>query len=96
MTSQRIELPSIFEIGQVTETKPLLLDALGSGSDLELDGRPVQRTDAAAVQLLTSFFVEAARRDQRVTWAGVSEPLFEATHQLGLQHHLHLPEEASA
>jgi len=90
-----VALPADCRIAVLPMLKDTLLGALGDGA-VALDGRQVERTDTAALQLLLLFRRELAARGGSLSWTGVSEALHEAASLLGLTQTLELPAPASA
>lgn len=78
------ELPQIFDISSVSEVKSTLTVALGAGDAVPLDGEPVQRIDASALQLLCAFRRAAERRGVDVVWTRASDVLIEAATTTGM------------
>ena len=82
-TSRATSLPECFDIQQAASTHRALLDALHDTSRLDLDGRHVRRTDAAAMQVLAAAALEARRRGAPFSLSP-SPALTEAARVLGL------------
>ena len=88
-------LPADCRIGAQVALKQALLDALETDG-IVLDGRAVERTDTAALQLLTLFQREVQARGSSLSWCGASDALNEAAGLLGLAQILELPAAALA
>ncbi len=88
-------LPADCRIGAQVALKQALLDALETDG-IVLDGRAVERTDTAALQLLTLFQREVKARGGTLSWCGASDALNEAAGLLGLTQILELPAAALA
>lgn len=91
----QLTLPADCRIAALPALKDALLAVLGE-SAVTLDGRQVERTDTAALQLLLLFRRELALRGANLSWFGASEALLEAASLLGLTQTLELPAAASA
>lgn len=91
----QLALPADCRIAALPVLKDALVGALGE-SAITLDGRQVERTDTAALQLLLLFRRELALRGANLSWLGASEALLEAASLLGLTQTLELPAAASA
>lgn len=90
-----LALPADCRIAALPALKDALLAALGEGA-VTLDGRHVERTDTAALQLLLLFRRELALRGANLSWLGASSALLEAAGLLGLTQTLELPAATSA
>lgn len=88
-------LPADCRIAALPVLKDALVGALSAGA-VTLDGRQVERTDTAALQLLLLFRRELALRGANLSWLGASNALLEAAGLLGLTQTLELPAAASA
>lgn len=88
-------LPADCRIAAQVALKQALMDALETGG-IVLDGRAVERTDTAALQLLTLFQREVKARGSSLSWCGASDALNEAAGLLGLTQILELPAAALA
>ncbi len=93
--SAALVLPADCRIGAQAALRQALLDALETGG-VVLDGRAVERTDTAALQLLTLFQREVQARGKSLSWCGASDALNEAAALLGLAQILELPAAALA
>ncbi len=80
------------DITQVSELHARLGEALAAGGAVVLQASAVERADAAALQLLCSFFREAAERGVSLRWESPSAALLDAARLLDLQQCLHLTE----
>ena len=81
--SPRVILPDCFDIQQAAWAHRALLDSLHEHSQLDLDGREVRRTDAAAMQVLAAAALEARRRGAPFSLSP-SPAITEAARVLGL------------
>ena len=78
-----IELPETFDIQQAVWAQATLSEMVNDGAAVEVDGRSVRRTDAAAMQVLAAAAREAANRGVPFALAA-SDVLSEAASVLGL------------
>ena len=62
--------PDEMTIYTAAEMKPVLIDHLTNGSDLELDLSKVKEIDSAGLQLLILMKTEAQRQEKRITFTG--------------------------
>ena len=88
-------LPADCRIAAQVALKQALMEVLETDG-IVLDGRAVERTDTAALQLLTLFQREVKARGSSLSWCGASDALNEAAGLLGLTQILELPAAALA
>lgn len=81
----RITLEETTNISHVGGLKTQLAEALSADEAIELDASEVVRVDAALLQLLASFSMQADAQGQSVSWVSPSEGLVEAARLTGLQ-----------
>ena len=84
-TAHIIELGDSLDIGKIAELHQRLEAALELESDaLQLNAKDIERIDAASLQLLTVFNIEAQKRGLKVRWNSPSQPLRDAADRVGL------------
>ena len=95
VASVALVLPADCRIAAQIALKQALMDVLDA-CEIVLDGSAVERTDTAALQLLTLFQREVKARGSTLSWCGTSDALNEAAGLLGLTQILELPAAALA
>lgn len=85
-----IECNEALDVAVVSDFKALLQQASGQNTPIVLDAAQVKRIDAAALQLMTAFFLEARESGLNVTWRNPTEALKYAANMTGLNEVLHL------
>jgi anti-anti-sigma regulatory factor len=80
-----LTLPEHLDIRTAPLVHEAMCTALRTAAGLHIDGRPVQRVDAAGLQLLCALFLTAASRNFAITWRSTSEPLTAAARILGVE-----------
>ncbi|GMR08598.1 MAG: hypothetical protein BMS9Abin26_1604 [Gammaproteobacteria bacterium] len=91
---KKITCNEVFDISTIGQLHKQLRKALATKAKkkcLTLDGSQVERTDAAAVQLLYAFIREATSRDIEITWHEPSESLLSSIRLMGLESSMSLP-----
>lgn len=91
---KKITCNEVFDISTLQQLHKQLTRALATKAKkkrVTLDGSQVERTDAAAVQLLYAFIREATSRDIEITWHEPSEPLLASIRLMGLESGMNLP-----
>lgn len=91
MDEIQINCLEVMNISKAAEFGQELKSALGKGVGVVLDGSGIERIDAAALQLLTAFFRDAAARKVQAKWHAPSDSLIKAAGLLGLSRQLGLP-----
>lgn len=87
---QTVLLEESLGIAQVEDFHKTLLSTLNSATEVEIDVTGLQQIDAAGVQLLYVFILDAGKRDINVSWKSTSEALERSAEQLGLSDQLGL------
>ncbi|MES0372564.1 MAG: STAS domain-containing protein [Mariprofundaceae bacterium] len=87
---QTVLLEESLGIAQVEGFHKTLLSTLNSATEVEIDVVGLQQIDAAGVQLLYAFVLDAGKRDISVSWKSTSEALARSAEQLGLSDQLGL------
>jgi ABC-type transporter Mla MlaB component len=87
-----IKLSERMGITQAKRLHPELLNALGSGLPIVIDGSLVQQIDGASLQLLVSLWRTAADQGIVCRWVGASKWLTHAAGLIGVAHVLQLAE----
>lgn len=77
---------------QAKRLHPELLNALGSGLPIVIDGSLVQQIDAASLQLLVSLWRTAGDQGIECRWSGASKWLTHAAGLIGVADLLQLTE----
>jgi len=90
--SQIINCQSSLDISVVTNLGAELKVALDSGQSIQLQAAEVGKADAAALQLLCAFFLDAQTHGIDIEWLEPSDALVEAASLTGLIEHLGLKE----
>jgi len=85
-----VTLPADCRIAAQAVLKDVLIDALVTGKVM-LDGRGVEHTDTAGLQLLMLFQRELKARGGTSSWRGASDAMNNAAGLLGLSQTLELP-----
>ena len=89
MTSTKmIVLPEVLDISRVSEYHSKLVDEVGNGDVLTFDAKSIERVDAAFLQLLTAFCLNAPSRGITVEWSAPSEVFLSGVEPLGLSSYL--------
>lgn len=83
MENTLLSISGSLDISAVSVLREQLLNALDSARPIAIDASAVERADAAAIQLLYAFVLEARRRAVTVTWRDPSEALQRAARVLG-------------
>lgn len=83
-------LPEEIRIGNTTQFKKEILNALDSSSHISIDGSKVTRIDTAAIQLLTALAHDCNEKGHPIKWKGASEELENYVKLLGLHESLGL------
>jgi len=89
---QIINCQDSLDISIVTDLGNELKVALDSGQAVQLQAADVGKADAAALQLLCAFFLDAQVHGINVEWLDPSEELLAAASITGLDEHLGLKE----
>ena len=90
--SQIINCQDSLDISVVTDLGNELKIALDSGQPVQLQAADVGKADAAALQLLCAFFLDAQVHGINVEWLNPSDELLAAASLTGLDEHLGLKE----
>ena len=90
--SQVINCQDSLDISIVTELSNELKVALDNGQSIQLQAAEVGKADAAALQLLCAFFLDAKVHGIDVEWIDPSDQLLAAASLSGLDEHLGLKE----
>ena len=93
--STELSISGSVDISGVLALREQLLRALDSARPIAIDASAVERADAAAIQLLYAFVLEARRRAVTVTWRDPSDALQRAARILGLEDVLLVPDGAT-
>ena len=72
------------DIRNVDEFRQQLKDALDAGAPVVMAADAVERADAAALQLLCAFFLDAKHKGIEVRWEQPAEALVSAASLLGV------------
>jgi len=88
----QVDCGDILDISRVGEFHSQLTAALGKGGEIVIDAAELGRIDAAALQLLTAFFQDAAARKVTAKWNTPSDALIRSAGLLGLSTELGLPD----
>ena len=80
-----IECNDGLDISLVSDFKEFLKQAAGQQLPVVLDAANLERVDAAALQLLTAFFIEAKASGLSVSWKSPSAQLCRAAEMSGLK-----------
>lgn len=81
----QITLEDVVNISHVSALKEELAEALQAGDDIEIQAAGVNTIDAAALQLLAAFALEAQAQDKTIQWLEPSERFLGAVQVTGLQ-----------
>ena len=79
-----LELPDRMDVASAEQVHVTLEAALEKGLPIELNGEKVSRFDTAGVQLMVSFFAEAAKQHIKVIWKTPSDSIREVSEFLNL------------
>ena len=82
---------SVLDISKAADLQKELLEVLGRGSAIRLNGAEVEKIDAAALQVFASFFLTAEAQKVQVQWLHPSETLCRSARLLGMTNVLGLP-----
>ena len=82
---------NVLDISKSADLQKELLEVLGRGSTINLDGAGVDKIDAAALQVFASFFITAEAQKVQVQWLHPSEALCRSARLLGMTNVLGLP-----
>ena len=85
-----IECNEGLDISLVSDFKEFLKQAAGQNLPVVLDGSALERVDAAALQLLSAFFIEARTSGLNVMWKEPSAQLCRAAELIGLKETINL------
>jgi hypothetical protein len=85
-----IACPESLDISMVTDFSVELNTALDTKHDVQFMAADVERADAAALQLLSAFCLDAQAEGLNVEWLEPSEALVGAAQQIDLARHLGL------
>ena len=85
-----IECNDTLDVSVVFDFKSILQQAVGHDMPVILDASKIQRIDAAALQLLASFFNELIETGQSISWRKPTEELKYAAELTGMKSALHL------
>ncbi len=85
-----LECSEVFDIALVTDFKAMLQQAVNVKKPIVFDATTVERIDAAALQLLAAFFIDAEHTQTHISWRNPSEVLCSAAELTGLSEVLHL------
>lgn len=85
-----ITCPESLDISMVTDFSLELRTALDTKHDIQFKAAGIERADAAALQLLCAFCLDAQAEGLNVEWLEPSEALVGAARQIGLARHLGL------
>ena len=88
--SQIINCQSSLDISIVSDLGNELKVALDSGQSIQLQAAEIEKADAAALQLLCAFFLDAQTHGIEVEWLEPSGSLLEAASISGLTEYLGL------
>jgi len=92
MTSPKvIALPDVLDISRVSEFHSTLVNDIKDGEAVSFDVKNVERVDAAFLQLLTAFCMNAESRNIVVEWLTPSEAFQSGVKILGLSEFLEIP-----
>lgn len=89
---QIINCQESLDISVVANLGTELKVALDSGQSIQLQANEVSKADAAALQLLCAFFLDAQTHGIHIEWLDPSDALLEAASLTGLTEHLGLKE----
>jgi len=89
---QVVNCQGSLDISIVTDLGNELKLALDNGQSIQLQAAEVSKADAAALQLLCAFFLDAQVHGINVEWIEPSEQLVAAASLSGLDEHLGLKE----
>lgn len=82
--ANQIELPGSADITMVAVFHDKLKSVLHNGEPITFNAAAVTRADAAFLQLLTSFLIDASTNKIPVSWVSMSEAFEQAIKLLGL------------
>lgn len=87
-TITRIEIIGDLNIFNAAEQRQRLLDAIGTGNEVEVDLTHVSEIDSAGVQLMVAAKREAAAKNGSLRFTGHSEAVFDILELCDLAGHL--------
>ena len=85
-----IDCSDCLSVSLVADFKPILSQAASQNLPIILDASELERIDAAAVQLISAFFIEAKESGLDISWRNPTESLRYASELIGLKDVLHL------
>lgn len=89
-----IDLSGSLDITRIESLRAMFADGLQQALPIQLDAKEAERFDAAALQLLCAFMLEAKNLGLECRWSTVSPALSDAARLTGLTNILSLPEAA--
>lgn len=85
-----VECEDSLDVSVLTDFKALLSQAMEQKLPVVLDGSRIERIDAAALQLIHSFFISASNAKLSVCWRSPSDELCNAARLTGLTEAMNL------
>lgn len=92
MEEIHVNCGDVLDISRAADFHQELKTALGKGGAIVLDAAEIERIDAAALQLCTALFRDAAARKVQAKWLTPSDALMRSAALLGLSQQLGLPD----